>query len=97
MSTNLPGNPHAFVATERLLAMSSLDLKTIDLAMVADAITQSNLAIAFELRTQTLAQINIHNRREAARMHGANFEEMPEEVREMIAEQGTQVEERLGR
>lgn len=56
----------------------------------------ATLALAFELRTQTLLQANLHNRREAARIHGANFEDMPEDIREMISEQGAQIDERLG-
>lgn len=54
------------------------------------------LAVAFEVRTQTLLQANLHNRREAARTHGENFEEMPEDLREMIGEQGAEIDERLG-
>ncbi len=94
MSTNLPGNPHAFVATERLTAnpVSAEDAHN----LLADAIVQSNLAIAFELRTQTLVQVNLHNRRETARQFRPSFEEVPEDVFEMLADQNMKIDERLG-
>ncbi|MGP5389834.1 hypothetical protein [Glutamicibacter arilaitensis] len=94
MSNNLPGNPHAHVATESL--RENPVSTEVAYNLLADSITQSNLAIAFEIRTQTLLQANLHNRREAARLHGANFEDMPEDIREMISEQGAQIDERLG-
>lgn len=96
MSTNLPGNLHAFVATERAREMTSLESDKISLDVAADAIVQSNLAIAFELRTQTLVQVNLHNRRETVRQFRPSFEEVPEDVFEMLENQNMKIDERLG-
>ncbi|TAP26826.1 hypothetical protein [Arthrobacter sp. S41] len=94
MSNSLPGNPHAFAAAD---ALRDTPVSVEEAYKhLAQATTQAALSVAFEIRTQTLLQANLHNRREATRMHGGNFEGMPEDVREMIREQGALIDERLG-
>lgn len=94
MSNNLPGNPHAFAAADALRDTPVSVEEAYKL--LAQATTQAALSVAFEIRTQTLTQINLHNRREAARQLGPSFEEIPEHVYETLEKLTERIEERLG-
>lgn len=104
MSNNLPGNPHVYEGpqispadsiNEQFIAEEGITAETMFLSELARN-TESNLAVAFEIRTQTLLQANLHNRVELARIHGGNLEDVPDEVLELIHKQGEKIDERLG-
>ncbi|WP_346922758.1 hypothetical protein [Glutamicibacter creatinolyticus] len=94
--SNLPGNPHASVAMERLREMTSPESMTFDLEKAIDALVQSNLAVAHETRTATLATMQVANVRSAERIYGSEFQDAPAELIEFLNKRGIEVNERLG-
>jgi len=92
MSTNLPGNPHVFegpqiadpeTTNQAFFAEEGITAETMILSELARN-TESNLAVAHEIRTQTLVQLHVHNASMAEKAFGPKFEDVPEWVVETL-------------
>lgn len=82
MSNNLPGNPHAEMA--------------LDEDSPEWALAHSNLAVAFEIRSQTLALMHIENVKSAKQVYGPELEDVPEELTDFFREKVNQLSDRWG-
>ncbi|MGP9782575.1 hypothetical protein ACT3UQ_08955 [Glutamicibacter sp. AOP12-B1-11] len=105
MSANLPGNPHVFAGpqiaspvtiNEDFIAQNGITEDTVILSELTRN-TESNLAVAYEIRTQTLVQMLASNNQAAVRIYGADLHDAPAGLIEMLREQGEELSDRLGR
>lgn len=97
--SQLPGNPHADDAQRLIHAdntWTGIGYETADAQHIVghlEANTQALMAIAFEIRTQTL--VAAHQMAVSA-MEGMSSVDVPEEVEDAMRNQSEQITERLG-
>lgn len=92
--SNMPGNPHASRAIQTrdnaYQPNQSMEKQAVS-ARIAQA--EASLAVAFELRTQTIVSLHRMN---VTQLADTPYDEVPEEVHQAMRERAEEISDRLG-